>query len=219
MRFTRLNADGTPAAPPMNGYVTRKVITLQIRPSVQAAAVKSLVGACDSELIAVWNQPPIFMGNELSLAKGLLEPALEEMMTGGAVILDDSTPNAVPIGVHFPDGATTPPPICVEAWSRNVLKDHAPSTADIYPGVSPAPPPRHYPFTRYLWPMTFWAPDNTQLDADFQPQAFVAAVQGNLNWGIGPWGDQPWPSGSQGFYVFDTIDLPAATGTYISSGS
>jgi hypothetical protein len=215
LRVTRLNDDGTPADPPNNAFVSRKLISLQIRPDVQAASTKTLVGGCDSELLGVYNIPPIFMGQELTLSKGHLEPAMEEMLLGGTVIFDGSD-IPVPIGVNWPSAGTTPPPVAIEAWARNILKDHPPGATDTRPS---APGGAAYPYTRYLWPMTRWAPDNNQLDADFQPINMVATVQGNVNWGVGPWGDQPHASGSQGFYVFDTITLPAESLTYTSTAS
>jgi hypothetical protein len=209
-RFTRLDADGTPADPPKNGFVTCKIISVGMSPVITDADQKELAGGCD-DIIATWETPPKFRGWTLTLSKGLIEPALEELIFGGDVILDDST-IPVPIGMQWPAGGTTPPPVAAEFWSKAVLEDHQPGPSDT--GVVG----RSYPYIRYVFPWTYWAPGDGTLDADLQPVGATASTRGNVNWGLGPWGDQPIASLSQGFYVYDD-DIPDCSTNYVSSGS
>lgn len=209
-RFTRLDADGTSAAPPKNGFVTHQLVSLGISVVVTDAEEKELAGGCD-QIIASWTSPAKSKGYTLSLSKGLIEPALEAMLFGGSLILDDST-IPVPIGRQFPAVGDSPPYVAAEFWSKLVTEDHSPGPADT--GI----PNRSYPYIRFVYPMTFWVPGDDTLDADFQPVLAEGTTRGNSGWGLGPWGDQPVAASAQGFYVYDD-DIPAASPNYISSGS
>jgi hypothetical protein len=176
LRITLLNADGTLKSGINNSYVTDKVISIDVKPNIESGEDKVLVSGCDCIAFSYRGYDKL-KRFDLTIERAALEPALESMMLGGAVILDNST-IPVPIGAGFPDNlsCTSPvqPPVAVEAWSDNWVDDRA---------ISPLR------YTRWVWPMSFWAPSDAKLENDFFMPTIDGFTRSNPAWGAGPYLD------------------------------
>lgn len=197
-RVTRVDAVGNPIAGPNNVYVTDKPMMLTITPDILAGEVKDLKGGCD-QLIATYRGQDILKRFNLELDLGVLEPGIEEMLTGAAAILDSGSD---PIGVQFTAPCGTQQPfVAIEGWQDLYDCDHQPS----------AP----YPYRRWLFPSSRWQRGAETLQNDFTQPKFTGFSLGNPNWGLGIYGDQPVSAEPNGAWFYDTL-LPTAACGYQS---
>jgi hypothetical protein len=192
VRVTRLNSLGEPTPGPNNYLVSDKPMMLTITPDILAGEVKDLKGGCD-QLIATYRGQDILKRFNLELDMGNVSPALEEILTGGAAVLDSA---GDPIGVQFqvPCG-TQQPYVAFEAWQDLWDCDHQPSTP--------------YPYKRWVFPASRWQRGAETLQNDFDQPKFTGFTVGNANWGMGIYGDLSESVLPNGMYVFDT-ELPTA---------
>lgn len=204
MRVTRLNSDGTPNAGPNNSYVTAQPVSLQISPVKEEGEDRTRVGGCDC-IVASYRGKDKLKWFDFSLELAVWEPALIEMMTGADAILDGSDP----IGFWWSNQAfdcegDIQPPVVIEGWQ--VLQNGG-------------GPDSQWPYMHWVYPMSFWSPDEYTLENDFAAPALVGYSQPNENWADGIYDDLP---GSEvvgalggGFY---TDEIPAASCGYLSHG-
>lgn len=174
LRVTRLLADLTVAPAPNNAYVTDSTIALDYAIDVTAGATQDLISGCNKQRV-VYRQPDRFNRFTFTLQLSALEPALVEMLTGATLILDGSTV-PIPAGFNWPAVGSSPPPVAIEGWVDNWLSD-----AQV---ASP------FRYSRYIWPASYWRPDNGKLENDFKTEALAGFSQQNVGWGAGPYGDQ-----------------------------
>jgi hypothetical protein len=177
LRVTRLVASGAVASPPNNAYVTGSSIKLDYGIDVTDGEEKQLVTGCDTNRVT-YRGADKFKRFTFGLDLAALEPALVEMMTGAALILDSST-IPVPIGFNWPLLNSAPPPVAIEAWVDNWIDDAQAATP--------------FRYTRYVWPMTFWRPDDGTLENEFKTESLSGYSRSNSLWGNGPYGDQVEP--------------------------
>lgn len=156
MRVTRLNADGSLAAGPNNAYITNNPISLGMNPNIKQGLSEEVVGGCGCVCVS-YKGPDSLLRFDLDLEFCALEPGLIELMTGGAVIVDDSTV-PVPIGGSFADQLScsqpSQPAFALEAWAQGYQDDR--------PAADPAS------YVRWVFPMVFanldsWVVGNTFL--------------------------------------------------------
>src|SRR5690242_1237923 len=100
MRVTRLNSDGTVIPGPKNSIVSDTIIDLTWNPVIIAGDERDLMGGCDC-LLATFKGRDKHKRFDLALHNGNIDFPMLEMMTGSALITDDST-IPVPVGVQFP---------------------------------------------------------------------------------------------------------------------
>ena len=105
----------------------------------------------------------------------MLEPGLEEMLTGAPAITNIGGDI---IGVQFevPCG-TQQPFVALEAWQDLWDCDHQPS----------AP----YPYRRYVFPSSRWQRGAETAQNDFTQPKFTGFTVANPNWGMGIYNDVP----------------------------
>lgn len=174
MRITRLNADLTVASAPNNAYVTDSPITLGYAIDSTDGNTQALITGCNKTR-AKYRQPDQFNGFTFKLDLAALEPALVEMLTGATLILDGST-IPIPAGFNWPLTGTSPTPVALEAWVDNWVSDAQASSP--------------FRYSRYIWPASYWRPDDGTLENDFKTESLVAYSQQNTGWGVGPYADQ-----------------------------
>lgn len=195
VRVTRLDSVGNPTAGPNNVYITDKPMLLTVTPDILAGEVKDLKGGCD-QLIATYRGQDILKRFNLELHLGVMEPGLEEMLTGGSAILGSGSE---PIGVQFPAPCGTQQPfVAVEAWQDLWDCDHQPSTP--------------YPYLRWVFPASRWHRAPVTLQNDFTQPQFTGFTVGNPNWGEGIYADVPEAVDPDGAWFYDTVIPTAACG-------
>ena len=125
VRITRVSAVGDPVAGPHNVVVSDKPMMMTVTPDILAGEVKDLKGGCD-QLVATYRGQDILKRFNLELDTGVIDAALEEILTGGAIILGGGS-DLDPIGVQFnvPCG-TQQPFVAIEAWQDLYDCDHQP---------------------------------------------------------------------------------------------
>jgi len=199
IRATRVDALGNPIAGPNNLYVSDKPIQLTITPDVLAGEVKDQKGGCD-QLLNTYRGQDILKRFNLELDQGVLEPGLEELLTGAPVITDGG---GFPIGVQFkvPCGSQQPY-AAFEAWQDLWDCDHEPS----------AP----YPYRRYVFPSSRWQRGADTAQNDFSQPKFTGFTVANGNWGMGIYADVPEAIQPNGAWFYDTA-VPTAVCGYQSA--
>jgi hypothetical protein len=195
IRLTALDAVGNPVAGPNNVYVSSNSIMLSVKPTIEAGEDKTLVGGCDC-IIATYRGKDKLKWFEFELDQGVLEPGLQELMLGSAVILDGS---GNPIGNWWPSqlGCDVPgqPNVCLEAWQDLWEDDHQFATP--------------YQFLHYIWPSTSWEIGDFDLQNDFMQPKLTGYSRANPQWGEGPFHDTPEFVQPIGGYWFDN-EIPTA---------
>jgi hypothetical protein len=210
IRATRLDTDGSLAAGPNNAYVSNSPVMLGINPNVVAGESKQVISGCDCICVS-YKGPDKLLRFDLDLELCALEPGLIEMLTGSALVTDDST-SPVAIGNSWSDqldcSASTQPPVAIEAWASTWLDD----------AQAPAP----YAFTRYVFPMTFWQLDAWQVQNDFLVPKFKGWTRSNALWPSAGGIYDDYPAGAElgplGGYFWDA-ELPAALCDYQTASS
>lgn len=198
IRVTRVDSVGEPIAGPNNVYVSDKPMMLVATPDVLAGEVKDQKGGCD-QLLATYRGQDILKRYNLELDQGVVEPGLEEMLTGGAAILDGS--NGA-IGVWFASPCGTQQPfVCFEAWQDLWDCDHQPASP--------------YQFVHWIWPSSRWQKGAITLQNDFTQPKFLGFSVANPEWGLGIYGDLPEAAQPNGGYFFSNA-LPTASCGYQS---
>lgn len=197
VRFTRIDAVGEPIAGPNNVYVSDKPISLSITPDVLAGEVKDQKSGCDA-LIMTYRGQDIVKRYNLELMQGVLSPGLEEMLTGGEVILDGDDP----IGVDFQSPCGSQQPYLVtEAWQDLYDCDRIPSVP--------------FQYRRWTFPSSRWIRGEETAQNDVSLPKYTGFSVGNQNWGIGIFGDRTVPVGAAGQWIYDN-ELPTAACGYQS---
>lgn len=204
IRVTRLDQLGNPLAGPNNYYVSGNSIQVVVTPEIETGTEKILTGGCDC-VIAAYKGTDKLKRFTLELDQGIIEPGLQEMMTGAAAIIDATTSsaNATPIGVWWPTqldcSATQQPNVAFEAWSDLWQDDH--------PVATP------YKYLRYIWPSTHWQIGSTTLQNDFTQPKLTGFTRSNPLWGVGPYHDLPQAAQPMGGWFYDN-NRPAASCGY-----
>jgi hypothetical protein len=193
VRITRLDSLGNPSPGPNNVYVSDNSIMLSAKPAIEAGVDKPLIGGCDC-IIAFYHGYDKLKYFTLELDQGLVEPGLEEILTGGTSIMQDGAA----IGMNWPNqldcAAPTQPNVAIEAWQDNWQDDH--QVTD-------------FPYTRYIWPSSYWQMSDFSLQMDFNQPKLTAWTRSNPNWGEGIFGDQPQAIAATGGWFYDTT-IPTA---------
>lgn len=207
-RATVLNPDGSVADGPNNSYVTDQLMKIGWSMQIEAGNEVVRRNACGC-LIARKKQRDVLKGIDLALDLASLEPALVAILTGAAMIVDDSI-IPVPIGFSWPNafGECDPnaqqPPIAIEFWQK----------AWNGPGQA-----TDLPWVRHVYPMTFWSNDDGEATDDFNTWSLKSNSQGNPLWDD-PYSD--WPAGVEvdelGGVFYDST-IPTADCELLTVGS
>jgi hypothetical protein len=199
-RFTRLNAVGQPVAGPNNVYVINTPMMLTVTPDILAGEVRDLKGGCD-QLIATYRGQDILKRYNLELDIATVEPGLDEMLTGGSIILG-GTSGTDPIGVQNQLACNTQQPYtAIEFWQDLWNCDNQPSSP--------------FQYLRWVWPSSRWQNGAVTLQNDFMQPKFTGFTVGNSNLGTGIFHDWPTTVQADGAYFFDNT-LPSAACGYQS---
>jgi hypothetical protein len=163
-RFTRLDpTTGFLAPGPNNSYVTTQTISLGFDPVVSEGEDRELRGSCDC-MIVQFKANDILKRWNLTLNMGQREPGLEELLTGAAAIhAQDATLIGANHVAPLACGAN-PPAVAVEGWSK-AMHDDA-QRGD-------------WPWIRWVWLYSIWAPGGGTLEAGFQQPAFTGSSRSN----------------------------------------
>lgn len=124
-RLTRLNVDGSLAAGPNNVVITNNEISFGLNPNIKTGDSQEIVGGCGCVCVS-YKGPDSLLRFDLDFEFCALEPALIEIMTGSALVMDDSDV-PVPIGASWPDQLScsqpTQPPFAFEGWAQGFIDD------------------------------------------------------------------------------------------------
>lgn len=204
VRVTRLDSVGSVAPEPNNSYVSDKPISVQLTPTIETGTDTTLKGGCDC-IVATYQGPDLLKGFELEFAKAAVEPAMEEMMLGATVILDESTV-PVPIGLWHPG-----PLDCAEVQSACAFE----FWTDVWEGSGQN---ADWPYIHHVYPYTTWQMGQQSYENDFAQPTLSGKARANSAWGAGPYGDQPEaiPTNSPGGFFYQTEAMPDAECGYDS---
>lgn len=176
MRVTVLDSLGNVVDDPNNEWVSNKLIQIQFTPDVFEPTEQQQISGCNC-VIATQKYPSLLKRFNLEIQKGALEPGLESMMLGSAVVLDD---DGDPIGTWWPNNAEcgdTPPPfVALEVWSQTLAGNHQDPLL---------------PYVHWIWPMTRWVLGQSTLSVDIKQEVLTGFSIPNSRWGHGPYGDDP----------------------------
>jgi len=210
LRVTRLNVDGSLADGPNNAWISNSPVMLGINPNIIEGESKQVISGCDCICVSYRGFDKL-LRFDLDLELCALETGLIEMLTGSSLVTDDSD---VPVGIgnSWPDqldcGQPPQPPTAVEAWASTWIDD----------AQAPAP----YEFTRYVFPMTFWALDAWQIQNDFLVPKFKGWTRSNTTWPAAGGFYDDYPAGAElgplGGYFWDS-ELPDALCDYQTASS
>lgn len=198
IRVTRLAADGSVAAGPNNVYVSDEIVTVGKNPNLETGQESNLVNGCGC-IVATRKDPDRLKRYDFTMNQSALEPALQEMMVGATVILDEST-DPVPIGNWHPNqiGCDFEPSyVAFEFWV-DAWVDDAPSV--------------DWPYIHFLYPRMSWQEGNQTYGNEFTQPVLNGFTRSNDSWGEGVHGDQPEavPTGVPGGWWYEDSVLPTA---------
>jgi hypothetical protein len=195
---TRLNADGSPAAGPNNAYVSDEIVTVGRNPNLETGQESNLINGCGC-IVATRKDPDRLKRYDFVINQSALEPALQEMMLGATIILDESS-EPVPIGVWHPNQigcAFEPSYVAFEFWVDAWVNDAPDST---------------FPYIHFLSPRMNWQEGNQTYGNEFTQPTLAGFTRSNPEWGEGIWGDMPEavPTDVPGGWWYATEVLPTA---------
>ena len=200
MRITRLDDSGCISGSTDNTFTTAELIQLTLTPVVEAGADITLTGGCDC-IIASYKGTDKLKRFEFEITNPKLAPALYEMMLGGEIILDGSTP----VGTIWPaelDCGESQAAVALEFWVKHISGDAQDVT---------------YPWIHHVYPQTLWQIGQQQFQNDFAQPTLTGFSRKNECWGDGPYGDGPeaefgtsYDISTGGFY-YTATDPPADT--------
>lgn len=174
LRLTRLLDTGCVASSPDNSYVTTEVISLALNPVVEAGADTTLTGGCDC-VIASYRGVDKLKRFEFEITNPKLSAPMYEMMLGGSIINDGTTP----VGTIWPaelacgeDQAA----VALEFWVKHWNGDAQDPT---------------YPWIHHVYPQTLWQIGTQTFENDFAQPTLNGFSRKNECWGDGPYGDGP----------------------------
>ena len=175
MRITRLDSTtGCVTGTTDNSFVTTELISLQLTPVVEAGADTTLTGGCDC-VIASYRGIDKLKRFEFTITNPKLSPALYEMMIGGGIINDTTTP----VGTTWPaelacDEAQDS--VALEFWVKHWNGSSQDTT---------------YPWIHHVYPQTYWQVGQQQFQNDFAQPTLTGFSRSNGCWGDGPYSDGP----------------------------
>lgn len=197
IRVTRLAADGSVAAGPNNVYVSDEIVTVGRNPNLETGQESNLVNGCGC-IVATRKDPDRRKRYDFTMAQSALEPALQEMLLGDTVILDEST-EPVPIGVWHSShiGCDFEPSyVAFEFWV-DAWVDDAPSS--------------DFPYIHFLYPRVNWVEANQTYGNEFTQPGVNGFSRTNEAW-TDVHGDMPetMPEGALGGWWYEDSVLPTA---------
>lgn len=202
-RFSKLTSAGAFSAGSTSHFVTDQIISVDYTPVIKSGDAKEVLSGCDCVPFSIRGFDKL-MRFELKFQIPNLAPALEELLLGSALLVDNST-IPVPVGAVSPNqvtcGGSVQPPVCAEFWT------------DAWQGDRQVDAPTRY--IRWVWPMSFWQIEAGKLENDFMMKSFTGWTRANPNW-HDAYGD--WPTGIVGslspFAYFWDNTQPAASVNY-----
>lgn len=172
-RVTKVDAQGNVVAG-ANSYVTDAISQITLNPNKETGESVIVRNGCGCG-IASKKFPDTFNWWDLTFNGVKLEPALENLLLGGASI--ENGPDVV--GVAFPgalDCGDDEPAVALEWWTENQVGSGQDGT---------------YPWIHFVIPATIWSKgDETFARAALEPP-YVGFSRTNTQWGDGPYGDGP----------------------------
>lgn len=174
LRATLLDGLGNVAEGPNNFVTTNREMTLEYTGDVDQGKDLFYRNGCDQPL-ATYKSPPLLKRFNLSLDLFGLDTAVQAIILGATVVLDDAgDPSGFEYNVQTCPADSPPPFVALEAWSYAIDCDFQdPDTPYIY----------------YLFPLTQWNTDQANtLQADYLQPKLTGFTRSNPLWGHGPYG-------------------------------
>jgi hypothetical protein len=204
VRATRLNADGTPVAPPNNVVVSDVPIDLAVTPVIEAGKDSTLVGGCDC-IIATYRGYDKLKRFDFVLNLGKMDFPLMELMLGSTIITGPGTDTGDYIGQWWTEnafvcGTPAQPNLAFEGWQTGWNQDHQ---DNVFPNV------------HWVWPSTYWQIAPHTLQNDFTTLQLTGFSRGNTAWGLGIFGEQPASAPPLGGFFYSAT-VPSALCGYQS---
>lgn len=174
LRVTALTAVGNVAPAPNNYVSTNREVKLDFTADIDTGKDLFYRNGSDAPL-ASYKSPQLVKRQSLAIDLFGIDPAVESLILGAALIDDDSgNPIGFEDNIQVCPSDASPPFVAVEAWSFAWDCDSEDELT---------------PYYYHLWPMTQWTRGQTEtLQADFlQPQVVGFTLRNSL-WGHGPYG-------------------------------
>jgi hypothetical protein len=172
--LTKVLANGNVAPPPKNSYVTDKVISISLTPSIETGNTFSVRSGCGCS-VARFKANDTFNWFEFNLVTAALEPELEAFLLGANTITDG--PDVV--GLAFPgalDCGADEPTVALEFWTQHVVGSGQDG---------------QFPWVHWVFPKTIWQRADNTFEEDAARPSYTGFSRTNSLWGAGPYGDGP----------------------------
>lgn len=212
LRVTRVDTTtGCVLSEADNAFVLEDIISVTVTPNIETGTDSTLIGGCGCK-IASYKAPDILKRYDLTLTTPIKSAALEQLLTDGGVLFDDST-DPVPVGYSFPTAlgcGDAQHPVAVEFWTKNWSTSTDAQDSQL-------------PWIHWVFPYTTWVDGAQTVNNDFAQPDFAGFTRSNDCWGDGPYGDGPETvygasdfSLSTGGWFYTPEDPPTATCDYIT---
>lgn len=209
IRATKLTEAGAPLTGASNGYLSIAPISLQVTTETEAGDDLTLKNGCGS-LIASKQSPDTFKGITLALVLSQMDSYLLNILTGATLF----TSGGNAIGLKAPAIGSTPPPVCLEAWTKPYVDDNQTTSTFTSPNVS---------WMHWVFPFTRWVLGDFTMENDFMQVPVNGIGASNTQITVnGPYNDWPSAVAAQGGvttpygWFYDTVFPNAETCDFVT---
>lgn len=205
LRLTRVAADGTTPAGANGTAMLNLLGKLTLKPVYEGGNEFNPKDACGN-LAITYKDRDILKRIEYDLELMQQAPEAEEILTGGAIIVDGTAKTigrqSVPTGQAPPGNGA-----CMEAWQKNI------------PAFGGAQDPVH-PWVRWVLPLAYTQDDQKNLEGSPFTNAYTGFAVENASIGNGPANDFPatiTPLRRSWAYFLDTAIPSTASADYAAT--
>lgn len=198
IRVSKVTEAGAPVPGASNGYISDAPQSLGVTVTTESGEDLTMETGCGI-IVATQQSPDQIKGVELDLNLCQLDAALIGLMTG-AHIYTDGSGNA--IGFEIAESGTSPPPVCLEGWSKAWETDHQ-LIHDFVDADT---------WIHWVFPLTRWVQGDFTMEHDLMVVPLSGKGSGNPNVTVnGPFDDWPAQIAAQG-------GVSAAAGWFLDDG-
>lgn len=177
LRATRLNADGTLQNGADASYVMERFVSVGYTPAYDGGTSINLQGANGAMLVS-YQTKNVLLRADMTIGIADPDPEFSEIMSGGTIFTDDTTPNA-PVSVGWtpaPSGTVSNPNgTALEVWSNAIAGGRRATVR---------------PYHHYVFPRVYVDPTGDRsFENGVMGNEFSGYSEGNPGFADGPTGD------------------------------